>query len=175
MACFRAVALVIGVAAMVAIFVPSTMAKDYVVGDDNGWMQNFDYQAWAQGKQFYVGDTLLFKYPEGVHNVRKVNGTAFQQCVAPADADSLTSGNDIVTLAKPGPKWYICSKGNHCAVGNMRLRIDVLAQVGSPGSAPGMGPSSAVPISAGITRAGSAATTAWIMVILGFAIAVGLY
>lgn len=118
----------------------------------------------------------MFKYTEGVHNVRKVNGTAFQQCVAPADADSLTSGNDVITLAKPGPKWYICSKANHCAAGNMRLRINVLSQVGSPGSAPyAIPPGTAVPVSTGITRAGSVATTAWIVVILGVVMTKGLY
>lgn len=58
MACFRALALVIGIVAIATIFMPSTMAMDYVVGDDKGWTQNIDYQAWAQGKQFFVGDTL---------------------------------------------------------------------------------------------------------------------
>lgn len=31
---------------------------DYVVGDDWGWTLGFDYTAWAQGKQFWVGDTI---------------------------------------------------------------------------------------------------------------------
>jgi hypothetical protein len=45
--------------AIVAIFlVPSILATDFLVGDDKGWTINFDYQAWAQGKEFHVGDTL---------------------------------------------------------------------------------------------------------------------
>jgi hypothetical protein len=44
--------------AIVAILVPSILATDFVVGDDKGWTINFDYQAWAQGKEFHVGDTL---------------------------------------------------------------------------------------------------------------------
>jgi len=33
------------------------MGTDFIVGDDRGWTLNFD-QAWAEGKQFYVGDNL---------------------------------------------------------------------------------------------------------------------
>lgn len=44
--------------AIVAIFLPSISAVEYVVGDEKGWTINFDYQAWALGKVFYVGDKL---------------------------------------------------------------------------------------------------------------------
>ena len=44
--------------AIIAIFIPSISAVEYVVGDDKGWTINFDYQAWAQGKEFHVGDKL---------------------------------------------------------------------------------------------------------------------
>lgn len=44
--------------AIMAIFVPSISAVEFVVGDETGWTINFDYQAWAQGKEFYVGDKL---------------------------------------------------------------------------------------------------------------------
>lgn len=33
-------------------------AKDFMVGDHTGWTINFDYQTWAQHKEFYVGDKL---------------------------------------------------------------------------------------------------------------------
>lgn len=33
-------------------------AKDFKVGDHTGWTINFDYQKWAQDKEFYVGDKL---------------------------------------------------------------------------------------------------------------------
>lgn len=47
------------VVAFVAAVVAPVFAKDIVVGDDNGWTNNnFDYQAWAATKQFYVGDKL---------------------------------------------------------------------------------------------------------------------
>lgn len=113
----------------------------------------------------------VFKYTGGVHNVRKVNGTGFRQCMAPLDAESLTTGNDIVLLTKPGPKWYICSKEKHCELGNMRLVINVLPQVGSPASAPsGSGeagsPSTTDPSSFGVKRADFGVLASWVVVML---------
>lgn len=46
------------VLAIAAIFLPSIIATDYVVGDNQGWTQGQDYQIWAEGKQFFVGDKL---------------------------------------------------------------------------------------------------------------------
>ncbi|KAI6707294.1 hypothetical protein NL676_010256 [Syzygium grande] len=119
--------------ALVAASVPaSVMSTDFMVGDDKGWTLNFDYQAWAEGKQFYVDDKLVFMYAEGVHNVLKVNGTSFQQCAAPAGTVPLTTGNDVIPLETPGRKWYICGVGNHCAVRNMKFAITVLPKTASP-------------------------------------------
>ena len=44
----------------------------------------------------------VFNYPKDAHNFLKVNGTGFQQCVAPNGTLALTSGNDIITLATSG-------------------------------------------------------------------------
>ena len=40
------------------IFPIIVSGKDFIVGDETGWTINFDYQAWAQGKDFRVGDKL---------------------------------------------------------------------------------------------------------------------
>uniref|UniRef100_A0A7N2N297 Phytocyanin domain-containing protein n=1 Tax=Quercus lobata TaxID=97700 RepID=A0A7N2N297_QUELO len=111
--------------AILAVLVPSILATDFVVGDDKGWTIGFDYQTWADGKEFHVGDRLIFKYRKGNHNVLKVNGTGFQQCVAPAGTVPLTSGNDVILLATSGRKWYICGFPTHCANGQ-KLAITVL-------------------------------------------------
>ncbi|KAK9067999.1 hypothetical protein SSX86_012110 [Deinandra increscens subsp. villosa] len=116
-------------------------ATEFVVGDNYGWTLNFDYQAWAKGKEFVVGDKIVFKYPVGKHNVFKVDGSGFQQCVVPAANASLTSGNDVITLASPGRKWYICGVGKHCETGGMKLVIDVLPQSSAPAPAPIPAPS----------------------------------
>ncbi|KAK8599072.1 hypothetical protein V6N13_077012 [Hibiscus sabdariffa] len=117
--------------------VPSSLATEFTVGDEKGWHLDFDYQGWATGKEFRVGDKLVFKYTPGVHDVLKVNGTEFQQCQAGNDNTlALTTGNDVITLSTPGRKWYICSVPGHCEARNMKLSITVLDQVGSPATAP---------------------------------------
>ncbi|KAM6556932.1 hypothetical protein CsatB_003951 [Cannabis sativa] len=91
--------------AIIAIFVPLISAVEYVVGDEKGWTINFDYQAWAQGKEFHVGDKLA------------------------DDTSALTSGNDVITLTTPGRKWYICGVPQHCQVGNQKLLITVIPDI----------------------------------------------
>ncbi|KAA8522310.1 hypothetical protein F0562_012983 [Nyssa sinensis] len=115
-----------------------------MVGDDKGWTPNFDYQAWAEGKEFVVGDKLVFKYQAGAHNVFRVNGTVFQQCMVPPASEALTTGNDVINLTSPGRKWYICGVAKHCELGNQKLAITVLPLSVSPASSPS---GSDVPIS----------------------------
>ncbi|KAJ0770091.1 putative Phytocyanin domain, cupredoxin [Helianthus annuus] len=70
---------------------------------------------------------VVFKYATGKHNVFRVNGTVFQQCIIPPTNEALTSGYDVITLATPGRKWYICGVGKHCEYG-LKLFINVLPQ-----------------------------------------------
>ncbi|KAM7258667.1 hypothetical protein ACFE04_014408 [Oxalis oulophora] len=130
---------VTGILMVAAFVIPSIMATDHVVGDENGWKLNFDYQTWAQGKEFKVGDRLIFKYTKGLHNVEKVDGAGFRQCVASDGTEALTSGKDVITLATPGNKWYICGVSNHCESGNLKLTITVQTplQVEAPALSPG--------------------------------------
>lgn len=45
--------------AIVAFFsVPSCLATEFTVGDEKGWSLDFDYQSWAAGKEFHLGDKL---------------------------------------------------------------------------------------------------------------------
>ncbi|XP_042052915.1 blue copper protein 1a-like [Salvia splendens] len=131
---------------LLAVMVAAAMAApafavDYVVGDDNGWKLNVNYSAWAQDKVFYVGDTITFKYAVGDHNVYKVNGSDFKSCTVPQPGESLRSGNDKITLATPGRKWYLCGVGNgtHCENG-MRLVINVFSGAPTPAPAPAVEP-----------------------------------
>ncbi|ONK74278.1 uncharacterized protein A4U43_C03F4610 [Asparagus officinalis] len=91
----------------------------HFVGDAFGWKFNFDYAAWARGRDFRVGDSLVFKYPRGYHNVYKVSGPEFNYCKVPQATEALTSGYDVIKLTSPGRKWYICGKahGKHCQMG----------------------------------------------------------
>ncbi|KAF9612710.1 hypothetical protein IFM89_003252, partial [Coptis chinensis] len=73
-------------------------AKEFVVGDEKGWTIGFDYQAGPAGKNFQVGDTL--------------------------GSEALTTGNDVIMLATPGRKWYICGVGKHWSIGAARAAGD---------------------------------------------------
>ena len=47
------------VSVIAVVFLPAlASATDHVVGDGRGWMLGFDYAAWAESKEFTVGDTL---------------------------------------------------------------------------------------------------------------------
>ncbi|XP_076914850.1 blue copper protein 1a-like [Bidens hawaiensis] len=123
---------------MITLFVLATTisAKEYIIGDENGWKLDFDYQTWAKDKVFFVGDTLVFNYAVGSHTVVKVNGTGFQQCNALASNGIMISGHDVVHLQTPGRKWYICGVGKHCELRNMKLVITVLPQTLAPAPSP---------------------------------------
>ncbi|GLJ42147.1 hypothetical protein SUGI_0872830 [Cryptomeria japonica] len=94
------------------------------VGDEKGWTLDFDYQAWAQNKQFHVGDTLVFNYPKGAHNVIMVNGPAFQNCVKTPNSGILESGQDKIVLKAAGNMWFLCGVAEHCESGQ-KLKITV--------------------------------------------------
>ncbi|XP_058221790.1 blue copper protein 1b-like [Rhododendron vialii] len=140
-----------------AIFVvafPSTSATEFVVGDALGWRLGVDYRAWASGKTFVVGDTLVFNYT-GTHSVVIVNEINYQQCTVPTGAAPLTSGDDVITLATSGSQWYICGIPLHCPSG-MKLAITVspagsAIPVGSPSSTSGAGSPPPPPPPAGTT------------------------
>ncbi|XP_057499284.1 blue copper protein 1a-like [Actinidia eriantha] len=127
--------LIVLVSILAVVLPKDTMAREYWVGGESGWTKDFDYQAWAKDKMFYVGDTLVFKYQVGNHNVFKVNGTAFKDCTIPPANGALTSGNDVITLMTPGNKWYICGMATHCAEHMQKLAITVME-----GSAPAPAP-----------------------------------
>ncbi|XP_004246136.1 mavicyanin-like [Solanum lycopersicum] len=124
------------IAVIVVVVATPAMATDHWVGDDQGWKLDFNYTAWAATKQFHVGDKLIFKYKKDVHNVYKADHEAFKSCTPSSDVTPLTSGNDEISLASPGKKWYICGVGKHCEKG-MKLAINVWpAESVSPAPSP---------------------------------------
>ena len=96
----------------------------------------------------------VFKYMGGWHNVFKLNGTAFTNCTIPPANEAITTGNDVITLAAPGRKWYICGVNDNCANYGQKLVITVLEESMSP--APALSnPTAPAPNSThGISRSG---------------------
>ncbi|KAI7748332.1 hypothetical protein M8C21_027980 [Ambrosia artemisiifolia] len=104
---------------------PSAPHSEFVVGDAKGWRENVDYKAWAKGKEFYMGDILVFNYIDGKHNVLKVDEHAFNKCIVPKDKnETLASGNDQITLMSMGNIGFISGMGKDCENG-MKLLINV--------------------------------------------------
>ena len=74
---------------------------------------------------------VVFKYNKDNHNVFKVNQTSFKDCIIPSSG-GLTSGHDVITLATPGKKWYICGFPSHCSDHNQKLVITVEGEAPAP-------------------------------------------
>ncbi|XP_066392962.1 mavicyanin-like [Miscanthus floridulus] len=139
---YRQVQLLAMVAA-VACLAPLASATEFMVGDGLGWRARFNETHWADNKTFVVGDSLMFMYNKENHTVAQVGKDDFVACNLQGNQLKFwDSGNDVVTLDKPGKMWFICTKPGHCLNG-MKLVIDVQA----PASGPAAEPPSSAPIS----------------------------
>eukprot|EP00249_Psilotum_nudum_P001680 c14313_g2_i1 orf=251-1174(+) len=125
--------------------------KTFIVGDEAGWVYpvlhpGVDYTRWAAGKQFSLGDHLIFNYPDKNHSVIMTRDySVYSSC------DSLNSNNknyevygvagvttqSEVPLVETGVSYFFCSayKGEHCR-GGMRFSVNVGFQVSLPPNLP---------------------------------------
>ncbi|ESW31590.1 hypothetical protein PHAVU_002G250700 [Phaseolus vulgaris] len=95
-------------------------AATYTVGGSGGW--TFNTVGWPNGKRFRAGDTLVFKYSSGAHNVVAVNKVGYGSCKTPRGARVYQSGNDQIKLVK-GQNYFICNYVGHCESG-MKIAIN---------------------------------------------------
>ncbi|XP_010905831.1 basic blue protein [Elaeis guineensis] len=98
-----------------------TLAATHVVGDSQGWGFSLSYADWANENTFAAGDTLVFNYQPGAHNVVPVSAAGYKTCKASDTSKAATTGNDKFTLKK-GANYFICSLPGHCAAG-MKLQV----------------------------------------------------
>nr|XP_043629639.1 mavicyanin-like [Erigeron canadensis] len=106
-----------------------TVAKtSHVVGDSLGWTippgGDATYTKWASRRNFTVGDTLIFKFPTGLHNVAEVPRAAYGPCNYINTLSIHPTGPATITLTRPGKHYYICAVLGHCQVGQ-KLTINV--------------------------------------------------
>ncbi|KAF4348334.1 hypothetical protein CsatB_015147 [Cannabis sativa] len=94
-------------------------AATYTVGGTNGW--TFNSAGWPKGKRFRTGDTLVFNYGQGAHNVVAVNRAGYQSCRTPKGSKVFTSGRDQIKLVK-GQNYFICNFPQHCESG-MKIAV----------------------------------------------------
>ncbi|KAJ0974139.1 hypothetical protein J5N97_016104 [Dioscorea zingiberensis] len=120
----------------ILMFPDLAFGKEYVVGDEKGWRTGVDYAAWAAGKEFFVGDKLVFIYTTPNHDVYKVGNPNFETCTVPEGTTPMITGADVLTLTSPGKKWYMCGQDGHCSAGQ-KLAITVQSQGPVPSPIPG--------------------------------------
>ncbi|KAI3524444.1 hypothetical protein L1887_03099 [Cichorium endivia] len=118
----------------------SSMAQTrHVVGDALGWTIPPNgaaaYTTWASQQNFTVGDTLVFNFTTGMHNVAEVSQAAYGPCTTTNPISITTSGPATLTLAAPGTHYYICTVGTHCQIGQ-KLTINVGAAAAAPTTPP---------------------------------------
>ncbi|KAF8394416.1 hypothetical protein HHK36_020624 [Tetracentron sinense] len=119
-----------------------SIATVYKVGDSAGWtaMGTVDYKKWAAEKNFHVGDIILFTYNAQYHNVKQVSHDDFKSCNASNPLATYTTGNDSITIKKPGHLFFLCGFPGHCEAGQ---KVDIRVSRGSS-MAPSPSPSDAM-------------------------------
>ncbi|XP_060172070.1 blue copper protein-like [Lycium barbarum] len=107
---------------------PASAAQTYIVGDNMGWnvptTGPVSYQRWANGKSFKVGDTLVFNFVNGAHNVATVRKAAYDSCNTTSLINTISTGPARITLTNSGEHYYMCTFPTHCSLGQ-KLAINV--------------------------------------------------
>ncbi|XP_072973849.1 basic blue protein-like [Typha angustifolia] len=110
------------------------IAIDYIVGDEDGWATGVNYLLWSEKYNFTVGDSLVFNYVKGQHDVRRVTEDTYRSCDARSGVfDVYSSGRDRVNLTAEMSYWFICDVKGHC-LGGMKFGISVGAARAEGGS-----------------------------------------
>ena len=80
-----------------------------------------------------------FKYSNVFHNVAELGGQDFRACNKAGASSIWNSGEDRLTLDRPGRRWFICAVNDHCQRG-MKLNVTVLPGTPAPLAAPAPAP-----------------------------------
>ncbi|XP_031742403.1 umecyanin-like [Cucumis sativus] len=105
------------------------VAIDHKVGGDFGWnlppTLTF-YSEWARNNTFFIDDTLRFvSRLNETHTFSEANSKKdFDECVKQGIVFD-TSINFTLQNNRLGPRYFVCTDGNHCDMG-MKFTIEVL-------------------------------------------------
>ncbi|KAI4335698.1 hypothetical protein L6164_014321 [Bauhinia variegata] len=129
---------------VVASLIHSSAAQTrYLVGDALGWTippgGASAYTTWAANKTFTLGDTLVFNFTNGRHDVAKVSKAVFDGCTGGSTIFTITSSPATVTLNETGEQYYICTFSSHCSLGQ-KLAVNVTRASSSPAPQPSTPP-----------------------------------
>lgn len=131
----------IAVVAMAAAVAQSAAAAgmSYTVGAPDGlWDMHTDYADWVSRRTFHPGDNITFTYSRELHDVVEVGKAGYDACSSANNVSAFRSGNDVVTLAAPGTRYFLCGLTGHCANGmKIAIRVvDAASSAGGPNASP---------------------------------------
>nr|XP_043616605.1 blue copper protein-like [Erigeron canadensis] len=110
-------------------------AEQHIVGGKQGWEESTDFDTWASGQTFKVGDTLVFKYSP-MHSVAELGSEKeYKSCDVGSATNSMSDGNSVVKLTKAGTRYFACGTSGHCGQG-MKVKITTVAASSSGASSP---------------------------------------
>ncbi|XP_068326375.1 umecyanin-like [Pyrus communis] len=124
------------VLAAAALVIERAEAESYTVGDDLGWTNIVDsntYSSWAANHTFKVGDTLVFQFVTGRHDVATLTKKAYDECSTTDLLGVLNQGPASYNLNETGDYYFICTISGHCNDGQ-KLSIKVTASPAPPPS-----------------------------------------
>ncbi|XP_050377741.1 blue copper protein-like [Argentina anserina] len=101
----------------------------YIVGEQLGWFVpgQYAYSAWANGKTFIVGDTLVFNFINETQDVAVVTKAAFDNCTTNSTIAVYTDSPVYIVLNTTGEHYFTSTYDRHCELGQ-KLAINVIAK-----------------------------------------------
>ncbi|XP_044367379.1 blue copper protein-like [Triticum aestivum] len=85
-----------------------------------------DYTTWASDKKIKVGDTLVFNYAGGGHNMAEVSAADYASCSAANALSSDGSSATTIALKTAGKHYFICGVTGHYS-NDMKPAVDIAA------------------------------------------------
>lgn len=136
MQCGRSFLLQLSSAAMILMMMLMNMdecsAVQHLVGEDKGWAPHSNFDGWASGKIFQVGDNLWFAYASGEQSVLELKSREeWEACDVSNPIRLYKGGVDSVPLVDVGSRFFTTGRVEDCRNG-MKLHINVDAAGSSP-------------------------------------------
>ncbi|KAI3725937.1 hypothetical protein L1987_65733 [Smallanthus sonchifolius] len=151
------VLLLVGCVGMLLMLSEQGSAEQHAVGGKQGWDESTDFDSWASGQTFKVGDTLVFKYSP-LHNVAELGSESeYKKCDVGSATNSMSDGNSVVKLTKVGTRYFACGTPGHCDQG-MKVKITTVSADSSPSSPS----SSTTPTSTSSTSGAACVSTSFV-------------
>lgn len=100
-------------------------AVQHLVGEDKGWVPHSNFDGWASGKIFQVGDNLWFAYASGEQSVLELKSREeWEACDFSNPIRLYKGGVDSVPLVDVGSRFFTSGRVEDCRNG-MKLHINV--------------------------------------------------